>query len=63
MVHKVINKEDGGIYAAKFIKVSESKRKDVLREVEIMKKLNHENLISLTDVYDMKTRIVVIMEL
>ncbi|XP_065063418.1 uncharacterized protein LOC135689975 isoform X1 [Rhopilema esculentum] len=62
VVHKVINKEDGGIYAAKFIKVSESKRNEVLREVEIMKKLNHENLISLTDVYDMKTRIVVIME-
>ena len=62
-MHKVINKKDGATYAAKFVKISQTKRKDVLHEVDIMKKLCHENLVNLTDVYDMETRIVVIMEL
>jgi len=62
VVHKVICKEDNCIYAAKFIKVTQAKRIDVFREIEIMKKLDHDNLIKLTDVYDMQTRIVVIME-
>ena len=63
VVHKVIHKENGGLYAAKFIKVTQAKRKDVFREIDIMKKLCHDSLVHLTDVFDMESRIVVIMEL
>lgn len=63
VVHKVINKEDNCIYAAKFIKVTKAKRNEVFREIEIMKNLHHDSLIKLIDVYDMQSRIVVIMEL
>eukprot|EP00794_Sanderia_malayensis_P012034 gene12034-13276_t len=62
VVHKVVNKRNNAVHAAKFIKIPQCKREDVLHEVDIMRKLSHENLVNLVDVYDIENRIILIME-
>lgn len=70
IVRKCAAKSSGVGYAAKFIKKRRSKssrrgvsREDIEREVNILKEIEHPNIINLYDVYENKTDVILILEL
>ncbi|XP_041042130.1 death-associated protein kinase 1 isoform X3 [Carcharodon carcharias] len=70
IVKKCTEKSSGMGYAAKFIKKRRSKssrrgvsREDIEREVSILKEIQHPNIITLRDVYENKTDVILILEL
>ena len=62
-MHKARRKEDGEIFAAKFVRKSASSKQEVLREIEMMNLLHHKRLIQLYDAYETKQDMIVVMEL
>ncbi|KAK0153560.1 Death-associated protein kinase 1 [Merluccius polli] len=70
VVRRCRNRSTGGEYAAKFIKKRRSRssrrgvtREDIEREVNILKELQHPNIITLHDVYENKAEVILILEL
>ncbi|XP_060115843.1 death-associated protein kinase 2 [Heteronotia binoei] len=70
IVKKCREKSTGAEYAAKFIKKRQSRasrrgvrREEIEREVKILKRILHTNIIELHDVYENKTDVVLILEL
>lgn len=70
IVKRCIEKSTGVEYAAKFIKKRQSRasrrgvrREEIEREVDILQQLQHPNIISLHDVYENRTDVVLILEL
>uniref|UniRef100_A0A7M4ES03 Death-associated protein kinase 1 n=1 Tax=Crocodylus porosus TaxID=8502 RepID=A0A7M4ES03_CROPO len=70
VVRKCREKSTGHQYAAKFIKKRRTKssrrgvsREDIEREVNILKEIQHPNVITLHDVYENKTDVILILEL
>ena len=61
-VYKAVERATGELYCAKYIKVTEKLRKDVLDTIEIMKKVHHMRLVNICDVYDQGTQIIQILE-
>nr|XP_020661485.1 death-associated protein kinase 1 isoform X2 [Pogona vitticeps] len=70
VVRKCREKSTGAQYAAKFIKKRRTKssrrgvsREDIEREVNILKEIQHPNVITLHDVYESKMDVILILEL
>ncbi|KAM6473773.1 death-associated protein kinase 1 isoform 1-T2 [Liasis olivaceus] len=70
IVRKCREKTSGAQYAAKFIKKRRTKssrrgvsREDIEREVNILKEIQHPNVITLHDVYESKMDVILILEL
>ncbi|XP_048358888.1 death-associated protein kinase 1 [Sphaerodactylus townsendi] len=70
VVRKCREKSTGTQYAAKFIKKRRTKssrrgvsREDIEREVNILKQIQHPNVITLYDVYESKVDVILILEL
>nr|XP_033783558.1 death-associated protein kinase 1 [Geotrypetes seraphini] len=70
VVKKCREKSTGLYYAAKFIKKRRTKssrrgvtREDIEREVSILKEIQHSNVITLHEVYENKTDVILILEL
>lgn len=70
VVKKCREKSTGQQFAAKFIKKRRTKssrrgvsREDIEREVGILKEIRHPNVITLHDVYENKTDVILILEL
>lgn len=70
IVKRCKEKSTGTEYAAKFIKKRQSRasrrgvrREEIEREVSILQELQHQNIISLHDVYENRTDVVLILEL
>lgn len=70
VVKKCREKSTGLQYAAKFIKKRRTKssrrgvsREDIEREVSILKEIQHPNVITLHEVYENKTDVILILEL
>ncbi|XP_056153779.1 death-associated protein kinase 1 [Lampris incognitus] len=70
VVRRCRNRSTGVDYAAKFIKKRRSKssrrgvtREDIEREVNILKEIQHPNVITLHDVYENKADVILILEL
>ncbi|XP_065652035.1 calcium/calmodulin-dependent protein kinase type II delta 1 chain isoform X3 [Hydra vulgaris] len=61
-VYKVSEISTSLIYAAKHIKVTPKLKEDVLSTIEIMKCLHHVRLMSIFDVYDLGSQIIMILE-
>jgi serine/threonine protein kinase len=64
-VKKGVNKESGDAFAIKIIEktAGEEELQLLQREIDIMKKLKHKNIISLEEVYDEPDYIYLVMEL
>jgi len=70
VVRKCIDKTTKNVFAAKFIKKKRSKssrrgvtREDIEREVEILTDISHPHIISLHEVFENKTEVVLILQL
>jgi len=65
IVKKAVRKETGEVFAVKIIEKNQSEEELQLlqREIDIMQKLDHKNIISLEEVYDEKDTIYLVMEL
>lgn len=70
VVRKCRKKSTGYEYAAKFIKKRRSKssrrgvsKEDIEREVSILKQIQHPNVITLHDVFENKSEVILILEL
>lgn len=70
MVKRCVERSTGVEYAAKFIKKRQSrasrrgvKRDEIEREVNILQQLQHNNIVTLHDVYENRTDVVLILEL
>ncbi len=70
VVKKCRHKNNGVEYAAKFIKKRRSKssrrgvsKDDIEREVSILKAIQHPNVITLHDVFENKSEVILILEL
>ena len=70
MVRKIIHKETGKEYAGKFIKKRRARAsrrgvlmEDIQREVDILKEINHDNIIKLYEVYEDKQEVTLVLEL
>lgn len=50
------------VYAAKYIKVTPKLREDVLKTIDVMKKIHHVRLMNIFDVYDLGSQMVLILE-
>jgi myosin-light-chain kinase len=61
-VKRVIKQSTSEVFAAKWVKVTSQTKDDVLKEIEIMGKLNHKRLVGLYDAYDISRNFVLIME-
>ncbi|XP_028405202.1 myosin light chain kinase, smooth muscle-like [Dendronephthya gigantea] len=62
VVKRVVKQATQQEFAAKWVKVTSQTKEDVLKEIEIMGKLNHKRLVALYDVYDVSRNFVLIME-
>ena len=58
----MVARATGDTYAAKYIKVTQKLREDVLNTIDIMKRIHHVRLMNLFDVYDLGSQIVMILE-
>ncbi|KAI1889548.1 hypothetical protein AGOR_G00164000 [Albula goreensis] len=70
IVKRCREKSTGLDYAAKFIKKRQSRasrrgvsREEIVREVEILQQIQHSNIVTLHDVYENRTDVVLILEL
>jgi len=65
VVKKAVRKDNGEVYAVKIIEKNQSEEELALlqREIDIMQKLDHKNIISLKEVYDEQETIYLVMEL
>ena len=69
-VKKVTDVKTGKDYAGKFVKKRRNaasrrgaKREDIVREINILNEMSHQNVISLHEVFESKTEVVLILEL
>ena len=62
MVKRVVKQSNQQVFAAKWVKVTSQTKDDVLKEIEIMGKLNHRRLVGLYDAYEIPRSFVLIME-
>ncbi len=69
-VKKVTHVNTGKDYAGKFVKKRRNaasrrgaKREDIVREINILNEMSHQNVISLHEVFESKTEVVLILEL
>ncbi|XP_037720926.1 twitchin isoform X30 [Drosophila subpulchrella] len=63
VVHRCRERSTGNIFAAKFIPVSHSVEKDLIRrEIDIMNQLHHQKLINLHDAFEDDDEMVLILE-
>lgn len=64
VVRRVIEKNSGYQYAAKFLRYSDpALREELTTELEVMTYLDHHNIAQLQDGYDDKKRLVVVTEM
>lgn len=70
VVRRCRHRSTGVEYAAKFIKKRRSKasrrgvsREDIEREVNILKEIQHPNIITLNEVFENKAEVILILEL
>ncbi len=70
VVRRCRHRSTGAEYAAKFIKKRRSKssrrgvtREDIEREVNILKEIQHPNIITLNEVFENKAEVILILEL
>ncbi|CAG5131988.1 unnamed protein product, partial [Candidula unifasciata] len=69
IVRRVTHKTTGHAYAAKFIRKRRgggrkgARMEDIHKEVNILRQLNHGNIINLYDVYETSLEVVLILEL
>lgn len=66
VVREGVNKENGEKVAIKIIEKNQAKGEELnllQREIDIMRKLKHKNIISLVDVFDEATHIYLVLEL
>ena len=70
LVRKLTHKESGLEYAGKFIRKKRSKvsrrgvsMEDIRREVDIINTIQHENIITLYEVFNSKHEVILILEL
>ncbi|XP_059159950.1 death-associated protein kinase 1-like isoform X2 [Physella acuta] len=69
VVRKVTNKKTNHAYAAKYIRKRRgggrkgAKMEDIHKEINILRQLNHKNIISLYDVYETNQEVILILEL
>ncbi|XP_072321363.1 death-associated protein kinase 2a [Eucyclogobius newberryi] len=70
IVKRCVERSTGLSFAAKFIKKRQSmassrgvRRDDIEREVSILRQIQHENIVTLQDVYENRTDVVLILEL
>ena len=63
-VYRCIDKTTGKPWAAKFVKAIKQKDKAAVRaEVDIMNRLNHDNLITCIDAFEAGSQMVLVMEM
>lgn len=62
-VCKAKEKSTGTAYAAKYIKITPSSRKEVTEEINMMNKIHHKRLVYLYDAYETPKHLIMIMEL
>jgi len=66
IVKKATNRDSGDVFAIKIIEKKEQTEEELNllhREIDIMRKLKHKNIIGLFEVYDEKDHIYLVMEL
>lgn len=64
MVRRVIDKNSGNQYAAKFLRFADPHMKDELsNELDIMTLLDHDNIVQVQDGYEDKKRLIIVMEM
>ena len=64
VVRRVIDKNSGNQYAAKFMRFSDQLVKEELQnELEIMTLLDHQNIVQVVDGYEDKRRLAIVMEM
>ncbi|KAK7912663.1 hypothetical protein WMY93_012874 [Mugilogobius chulae] len=70
IVKRCVDRSTGQEFAAKFIKKRQSmassrgvRREDIEREVSILRQIQHQNIVTLQDVYENRTDVVLILEL
>ena len=70
MVRKIIEKETGDEFAAKYVRKKRTKasrngmsREDIKREIEILRMVDSEKIIKCHDVYETDREIILVMEL
>ena len=63
MIRRVIEKYTGCEFAAKFLRVANDEQKEVLKsEMELLKQMDHKNILAFQDAYDTRNRLVLISE-
>ncbi|XP_046556056.1 obscurin-like [Haliotis rubra] len=64
VVHRVIEKSTGNVYAAKFVRVRDDTEKDFFRtELETSRMVDHKNILSLHDAYETPKKLIMVNEL
>jgi serine/threonine protein kinase len=64
VVRRVIDKNSGNQYAAKFLRYNDPLMKEeLMQELEIMSLLQHTNIIQVIDGYEDKKRLAIVMEM
>lgn len=64
MVRRVIDKNSGNQYAAKFLRYNDAfMKEELMQELEILAMLDHPNIISAIDGYEDKKRLVIVSEM
>lgn len=64
IVRRLIDKNSGNQYAAKFLRYSDPLvREELAQELEMMSLLYHNNIVQVIDGYEDKNRLVVVMEM
>ncbi|XP_072047598.1 myosin light chain kinase, smooth muscle-like [Amphiura filiformis] len=63
-VYRCIEKATGKTWAAKFIKAIKQKDKEAVRsEISVMNQLNHDNLIKCFDAFEVRSQMIMVMEM
>lgn len=64
VVRRVIDKNSGSQYAAKFLRYNDPLvREELAQELEMMSLLDHNNIVQVVDGYEDKKRLVIVMEM
>ena len=64
IVRRVIDKNFGGQYAAKFLRFGDDEtRKELKPELEMLSSLNHQNIVRVVDAYEDRRRFIIVMEM
>ena len=63
VVYRAVEKATGKTWAAKFIRCKGRERELVKREIEIMKRLHHQRLLQIHEVFETEDEIQMVIEL